>query len=236
LQGQFGAFWKTTDKLQTYFTFSRKDRFPTLSDRFSGNLGDNLQNPGLRPEVSTNYDIGAKASLLSWLRAEGAVFYSDIIDLIDRITLNPPASGGQTRQYQNVGKVKHQGIEVSFNIKPVPWSETGIFYTYLHRENISDPTSRLTETPKNRITGFTKVEPFKWLYFMASVQCQDNVWADDTTRLAGFTTLNATIGYKPMKGVQFDGGFSNLLDKDYQLTLGYPLPGRTWFVNGRYNF
>jgi len=236
LQGQFGAFWKTTDKVQTYFTFSRKDRFPTLSDRFSGNSGQNLQNPGLRPEVSTNYDIGAKASLLSWLRAEGAVFYSDIIDLIERVTLNPAAPGGQTRQYQNVGKVKHQGIEVSFNIKPVSWSETGIFYTYLHRENISDPTSRLTETPKNRITGFTKVEPFKWLFFMASVQCQDNIWANDTTRLAGFTTANATIGYKPFKGLQFDGGFTNILDKDYQQTLGYPLPGRTWFVNGRYNF
>jgi iron complex outermembrane receptor protein len=236
LQGQFGAFWKTTDKVQTYITFSRKDRFPTLSNRLSSNSGQALKNPDLRPELSTNYDIGAKASLLSWLRVEGAVFYSDITDLIDRVTLNAPGPNGEEYQYQNVGKVKHQGIELSFNIKPVPWSETGIFYTYLHRENISSPDVRLRGVPKNRITGYTKVEPFKWLYFMANLQCQDNVWANDTRRLSGFTTLNATIGYKPIKGLQFDGGFSNLLDKDYQLTLGYPLPGRTWFVNGRYNF
>jgi len=237
LQGQFGAFWKVTEKVHAYFTFSRKDRFPTLSDRFSLRFDRNIANPDLRPELSANYDIGAKASLLPWLGVEGAVFYSGITDLVEEVQNVAVGPDGQPRsQFQNVGKAKHQGIEVSFTVKPAPWSETGIFYTYLHRENVSRPQSRLTGTPKNRITGYTKIEPFKQLYFMASVQCQDYIWYNDTRRLAGFTTANATIGYKPMKGLQFDAGYSNVLDKNYQLTLGYPLPGRTWFMNGRYNF
>jgi iron complex outermembrane receptor protein len=232
LQGQFGAFYKITDKLQTYFTFARKDRFPTLSNRFSSNLNTNIQNPDLRPELSTNYDIGAKALLFNWLQIEGAIFYSDITDLIERVDEVEP---GKT-QYQNVGMVKHQGIELSFFVKPVPWFETGIYYTYLHRENLSKPTERLRGVPKNRITGFTKVQPLKQLHFMASVQCQDNVWYTDTARLSGYTTANVTIGYRPFKGILIDGGFSNVLDRNYQQSLGYPLPGRSWFINGRYNF
>jgi iron complex outermembrane receptor protein len=233
LQGQFGAFYKITDKLQTYFTFARKDRFPTLRDRFSLRFDRNIENPDLKPELSTNYDIGAKALLLTWLQIEGAAFYSDITDLIEEVA-NVTSDGKS--QYQNIGKVKQQGIELSFFVKPTTWFETGVYYTYLHRENLSSPGIRLREVPKNRITGFTKVEPLKQLHFIASVQCQDNVWASNTARLAGYATANVTIGYKPFRGILVDGGFSNVLDKNYQQTLGYPLPGRSWFINGRYNF
>jgi iron complex outermembrane receptor protein len=33
-----------------------------------------------------------------------------------------------------------------------------------------------------------------------------------------------------------DFGVSNLGDKWYELSDGFPLPGRTWFVRGSYRF
>ncbi|MDR0499130.1 MAG: TonB-dependent receptor, partial [Holophagales bacterium] len=237
LQGQFGAFWKMNEKVHTYFTVSRKDRFPTLRDRFSLRFDRNIPNPELQPELSTNYDIGAKAFLTSWLRIEGAVFYSGITDLIEEVVEVAVSEDGRPlSQFQNVGKVKSQGVELSFYIKPVSWFENGIYYTYLHRENKSAPGIRLRGVPKNRITGFTKIEPVKQLNVIASLECQDNVWDTNTGRLAGYTTANLTIGYMLAKDIQIEGGFSNILDKNYQQTLGFPLPGRTWFVNARCKF
>jgi iron complex outermembrane receptor protein len=232
VQGQFGVFYKATDKVQTYVTAARKNRFPSLSDRFSQRFDRYIENPDLMPEESMNYDLGAKASIFSWLAVEGAVFYSDIKDLIQEVT----NVQGSLSQMQNVGKVKHQGIELSFYLKPAKWLDTGIFYTYMHKENISDPDTKITRVPKNRVTGYVKVAPIQECFFMASVESQNGIWENNTMRLGGYTVLNATIGYTPDKAITIDGGFTNVLDRDYQQSFGYPLPGRMWFVNGKYRF
>jgi iron complex outermembrane receptor protein len=231
-QGQFGVFWKTTDSVHTYITVARKNRFPTLSDRFSQRFDRYIANPDLKAEQSMNYDVGAKAKLASWITIEGALFYSDITDLIEEVA----NVQGSLSQMQNIGKARHQGVELSFHLKPASWLESGIFYTYLHRENVSNPESRLMGVPKNRLTGFVKFAPLTQLYLFASVESQTGTWSTTTDRLGGYTTANLTIGYEPIKAITIDGGYTNILDKDYQNVLYYPSPGRTWFVNGRYRF
>jgi iron complex outermembrane receptor protein len=36
--------------------------------------------------------------------------------------------------------------------------------------------------------------------------------------------------------VAVEGGASNILDANYALADGYPMPGRMWFANARYTF
>jgi iron complex outermembrane receptor protein len=238
VQGQFGVFYKATDKIQTYVTAARKSRFASLSDRFSQRFDRYVENPDLKAEESMNYDIGAKAAVFKWLSVEGAVFYSDITNLIQEV----PNFQDNLSQMQNVGKVKHQGIELSFYLKPATWLDTGIFYTYMDKQNISDPGTKITRVPKNRVTGFVKVAPIQQCYFMASLESQNGAWENNNTvpsgysSLGGYTVLNATVGYMPTKAITIDGGFTNVLDRDYQQSIAYPLPGRTWFVNGKYKF
>jgi len=236
VQGQFGAFWKATDKLHTYVTVARKNRFPTLADRFSQRMDRYIENPDLGPEDSMNYDIGVKANLASWITVEGALFYSDINDLIEEVA----NVQGNYSQMQNIGKVKHSGVELSFYLKPVSWAEAGIFYTYLHRENVSNPELQLRGIPKNRLTGYARITPFTQCYLMVSVESQTGIWQQDTSSaavfLGGYTTANLTVGYKPTSAIVVDGGFTNILDRNYQNVIYYPSPGRTWFVNARYKF
>lgn len=232
LQGQLGIFWKTTEKIQTYVTFARKNRFPTISDRFSLRFDRYIENPDLKPEVSLHFDIGVKTNLRQWLAVEGAIFYSDLTNLIQEVQ---NVQDGLS-QMQNIDKVKHQGVELSANVKPFSWWETGIFFTYLHHENKRDSDVKITRVPRNRMTGFTKIKPIPQFYAMASIESQNGTWDSNTVRLGGYTTANLTVGYIPTAAIAIEVGYTNILDRNYQQSFGYPMPGRTWFVNGRYKF
>jgi iron complex outermembrane receptor protein len=231
LQGLFGAFWKIDDQTQAYITIARKGKFPTIRDRYSMRYDAYIINPDLKSEESFNYDLGIKTKLFPWLMIEGAVFYSDITNLIERIRDVQPGKD----QMQNVGKVRHQGIELSCAVKS-SWTEIGVYYTYLDRENLSEPGVRLRGVPKNRVTGFAKVAPMKQCFVLASLECQDSMWDSNTLRIAGYAAANLTIGYSPTNEIKIDGGFTNILDRAYQQSYGHPLPGRTWFANARYKF
>ena len=37
-------------------------------------------------------------------------------------------------------------------------------------------------------------------------------------------------------GLTFEAGINNIGNKNYELSDGYPMPGRTWFTNVRYAF
>ncbi|MBK8793939.1 MAG: TonB-dependent receptor [Holophaga sp.] len=231
-QGQLGAFWKIAPAVQVYATIAKKGRFPTLKDRYSLRFATFIENPELKPERSLNLDLGVKSSPTSWLSLEGALFQSEITDLIQEVKF----VSGQKSQMQNIGKVRHRGVELSFGLKPANWTEVGANYTYLDRENLSNPETKLTSTPRNRLTGFMRVMPSPQWLIQASVENQDKMWDNNTLRLGGYTTTTFSVAWKPIPPLTVDAGFSNLLDRNYQQVSGYPMPGRTWFTNTRYRF
>ena len=55
---QLVGTWKVTDGGSLVGGVSRKTRFPTLKERFSGGLGSAVPNPGLEPEYATHYELG----------------------------------------------------------------------------------------------------------------------------------------------------------------------------------
>lgn len=229
--GQAGFFYKLTPKAQLYATVAQKDHFPTLKDRYSQRFSTYIENPDLKPERSLNYEVGTKLQPTDWLQLEAALFRSDIRDLIQEVK----NVQGTKSQMQNVGEVRHTGVELSVGLKPNQYVQGGLSYTYLDRENLSNET-KLTSTPYNRISGYVRVNPTTKVYALISVQAQDSVWDSNTSRIGGYTTANLTLGWQITQQLLLDGGFTNLLDRDYQMTLGYPMPGRTWFTNARYKF
>jgi iron complex outermembrane recepter protein len=240
--GQAGVFWKAGPGLKLYATVAQKDRFPTLKDRYSSKFATHIPNPGLKAEQSTNYEAGMKARRGEWLEAEAALFLSDIRDLIQDVdtgTPLPPPQTGHWMQQQNIGKVRHSGVELALGLKPAAWFQGGLGYTYLDRDNRSNPSQPLLYTPRNRVTGYAKVLPAPNVFAMVDVKAQDAQWDNavtTTTRLGGFTTVGLTLGWEPTPGFKLDGGFTNLLDRNYALSTGYPMPGRTAFANARYRF
>ncbi len=240
LHGQAAFYWQVDSKIRLHVSIAQKDHFPTLKDRYSLRLGSYIENPDLKPERALNWEAGAEVRPFTWVALSAALFRSDIRDLIQAQSV----AGTTFMQNRNIGKVRHQGVEFTAEFTPCAWLQGGLGYTYLDRKNLSDPTLVLTSTPRNRLTAHLKVEPVTGLRFQTKVESQDALW--DTysnlskltvnTRLGGYTTLAFSAGWDVCKGVSLEGGLSNLLDRNYQLTTGYPLPGRTWFANLRYRF
>jgi iron complex outermembrane receptor protein len=56
--GQLIGTYKLDDERSLVAGISRKTRFPTLKERFSGGLGSAVPNPALEPEYATHYEIG----------------------------------------------------------------------------------------------------------------------------------------------------------------------------------
>jgi iron complex outermembrane recepter protein len=233
MNGQVAVFWRVAPGLQLYASSAQKDRFASLKDRYS--LGQNfIQNPDLKPERALNHEVGAKASLSSSWDLEAAVFQSEVRNLIQQVTIG---TGNQAQnQNQNVGRVLNSGFEMAATFKPSAHLQAGLTYMYLDRTNQSDPTIKLTGTPRNRLFGYLRLQPGTSYYFIASVSNQDTLWDTNAFRVPGFTTASLTAGWQLNPHFLFDGGFNNVMDRNYLLQTGFPMPGRTWFVNARYRF
>jgi len=234
--GQAGLFWKPSEAVRYYLTIAQKEHFATLKDRYSMKLSTAIPNPGLKPETSVNYEVGVKATPNGWMQLEGALFLNDITDLIQSVA----GVSGTKSQSQNVGKVRESGVELSMGVQPLRWMKGGLSYTYLDRDNVSNPATLLTGTPRNRATGYLRVEPAETVHVQAAFQAQDALWDNPSSgvyrQLGGFATYDLSAGWKPLKGLEVDAGLNNLFDRNYQLSSGYPLPGRNWFANARYSF
>lgn len=231
--GQVGLFWRVAPSVQLYASSAQKDRFASLKDRYS--LGQNfLQNPDLKPERALNNEVGAKIALASVWEFEAAVFQSEVRDLIQQVTLG---TGNKAQsQNQNVGRVRNSGFEMAAAFKPSGPLQAGLTYMYLDRTNLSDPTIKLQGTPRNRLFGYLKLQPGTSCYLIASVSNQDTLWDTNSMRVPGFATTSLTAGWQVNTHLSFDGGFNNVLDRNYVLQTGFPMPGRTWFINARYRF
>ena len=54
----------------------------------------------------------------------------------------------------NVGKVRTSGVELGLSAFVSSALEVGSNYTYINLENVSDPTVRITDIPRQKLTAY----------------------------------------------------------------------------------
>lgn len=236
---QVGLFFDHSPAARLYATVAQKTRLPTLKDRYSQRLGSYIENPGLKPEESVNYEIGYQGTPWQGAKTEAALFYSDITDKIQSAFVGATASSCASNfkcQMRNVGKVEMSGLELGFSSPFTHWLEGGANYTYLSLKNISDPATKLTDIPRQKLTAHLLVRPAAQVEVIGFVESDSGRWASNTVQLSGFTTLNLKAVYRPSKRFSTEAGVTNLTDRNYSLADGFPNPGRMWFANANYQF
>lgn len=233
---------------QAYGAISHKTRFPTIKDRYSARMGTALPNPDLRPESANHLELGVKGSPWEGGRGQAAVFYSRINDLMQNVYV--PAAVGTCgagvrtcAQVQNVGRARHAGLELSLEQALARGWTLGTAYTYLARRNLSDANVQLTDTPRHRLLASLGWAPHADWAIQATVEAEQGrkvafAGSGKTIyrELGGFGTVGLKAVWKPGKDMSIDFGVHNLGDKWYELSDGFPMPGRTWFVHGTYRF
>lgn len=96
-----------------------------------------LDNPGLKPETSTTYELGANFNY-GVIATRGAIYHTDYEDKIEVISV------GAQRQFSNVGKVEVNGLELAMEAKLAGGWNPYVNYTYTDsriKENPADPTT-----------------------------------------------------------------------------------------------
>ncbi len=229
---QAGVFYDLAPQARLYATVAGKTRLPTLKDRYSQRGGSYVENPNLQPEKSTNYEVGYKGQPWADGLIETALFLSNIHDKIQTVA----NVSGSKSQMQNVSKVRASGVEASIKQTLAAWADVGGTYTYTTLKNVSDPATRLTDVPHNKLTAFAQLRPANAWSIVPFAEFNSGRWVSNTVRLGGFTTLNTKVVYQPSKPLSIEAGVNNLSNHFYALADGFPSAGRTWFANARYQF
>ncbi|MFT0533810.1 TonB-dependent receptor domain-containing protein [Castellaniella hirudinis] len=140
---------------------------------------------------------------------------------------------------RTISAARIRGVELDFTQAFGERWAAGVAYTWMQRDNLSDPNVPLTDVPRHRVFAHLDWKPAARWSAQATVEAESGrTVAYDKTHmdLAGYAILGLKATYEPRKDVSVSAGVRNALDKYYELSDGYPMPGRTWFVNGIYRF
>jgi len=214
---------------------SRSYRAPTFNDLYWPFDGYTVGNPDLKPEKGTSIEAGYGITLpfLNNTQINMNYFYNELEDQIiwtaDESYIWSP---------NNVDKSQTSGLETLIRTKFFKDMLTLEFnHTYMDARDKSGGTTNnklLTYRPYHKAdinAGFN----FEQFSVNVNYQYMSKRYVNtaNTKELADFGLWNANFGFNPAVAglkwiVRFD--INNIFDKDYRLSDGYPVPGRSFRV------
>lgn len=155
LRGAVSQVANDTDPYQTessLVTGNAAANFGLISSPFGGinfyELSGTLGNINLKPERTTEYEVGVEASLFQRKVTFDISYYNrKTEDLIVGVPLDP--STGYLRQAANIGDVVNRGIEVAIGLTPIKNDNFSWNLNYTFSKNDNEVT---------RIDGDTRIE------------------------------------------------------------------------------
>lgn len=229
---------------QLFGSYSHKTRFPTIKDRYSARMGSALPNPDLKPEFARHFELGWRGQPWAGAQAEAALFQSRINDLIqDAIVPSNQCGSTVCNQAQNIGKARNRGVELSLQQDVDGRGQAGVAYTWLDRDNLGNPAVPLTNSPRQRLFAHAAWHFTPQFKAVATAEAeQGRIVPVSASGKTAFLTLHgyAVLGLKgvwsPRSDMEVEVGGRNLTDKWYELSDGFPMPGRSWFANVVFRF
>ena len=237
LNGQAQLLWTPDADTSLHASVSSRARFPTIFERFSSRFGGATSNADLKAERATNYELGG-ARVFGAFRAEGAVFYSRLTDVIVAFPLI--FNGQAVTQSRNLGKGRYYGGEIALSANLGRALSLGTNYTYTHRD-LDDPTNvafQPTGVPTHKAFAYADWSPVTRLHVVPNVDIASDRWVTKTAgtryfRTGSYVQANLRVDFEVIDGVTIGVGGRNLFDDNYQLADGFPEPGRSFFASVR---
>ena len=232
---QAGVFVATPGSGRLRATVSRKTRLPAIKDRYSYRMGRAIPNPNLNAEQATTIEGGYDSPIGRYGTAAVTVFYVAVNDLVQPFFLQP-----NLFQLQNVGDVRNSGVEAEWRVRPTTNVQGSIGYSYLHRSSVSDTAVPLLNTPGHKMFGYVSYSGIPRIRLVGSLNAESSRAVQDDAgvllSLAGYSTASAKAAVTIHTGLDLEVSATNLLDRNYELSSGFPEPGRVGLVQLRYRF
>jgi iron complex outermembrane receptor protein/outer membrane receptor for ferrienterochelin and colicins len=126
---QVGLVWDVSDAVSLSGSVGKKVRFPTMRNLYADGVLGPEGNPDLKEEKALNYEAGVTWVLMDGVEADGAVFYSDITDLINFDNII-----GRFEQYESA---EIKGFELGLTTHLPAGLSTRLGYTFMRTKNNS---------------------------------------------------------------------------------------------------
>ncbi|GHT32535.1 ligand-gated channel [Bacteroidia bacterium] len=208
-------------------------RLPSFNDLYYTNIG----NADLRPENTTQYNVGAIYSIRSKMQIHADAYYNTVTDKI----IATPKRSVFIWSMENVGKVEIRGLDIGFEAAQPYWRDKNILlrgsYTYQEAIDVTDRQGKtyghqIAYTPRFSGAGSATVET-AWVDVSLSV-----VWSGkrymagqniSPNRLGGYADMGITLSRK-IKRISLTAEMLNVFDKNYEIVRSYPMAGRSFRV------
>ncbi|MCU7649118.1 TonB-dependent receptor [Pseudomonas piscis] len=251
ITGQFGVVYKPTEHGSIYASYATSATPPgaTLGEGMEGNpLGGttdrsgNLLSSDMKPETTKNYELGTKWDLLDdRLSLTAAVFRTEKENA--RVQVN-------TTSYENAGKTRVDGLELSASGKITDKWQVFAGYSYLDSEQVdggpmgkASDGNQLPNTPKNSASLWTTYAVTPKLTVGGGAFYMDKVFGSvaNTTMVDSYVRYDAMAAYKLTKNIDLQLNVQNLTNKTYYdkafaTHFANQAPGRTALLSTNFHF
>ena len=235
--------WRATPQLNVYLSAGRGFESPTLNELAYRPDGRTGFNDGLRPQVSRQWELGAK-----WRPGPGRSIDLALFDARteDEIGVRS-ASGGRTT-FQNIGRTQRQGAELALRWPLTATLRTQLALAWLDA-TVRDSTtvavgSRIAGTVRESAFAEIAWRPLPRAEFAVEARGQSSVAANDanTVFAPGYGLLALRAQWQqplPWGRLELLGRVENLADRrvvgsvivnDGNQRFFEPSPGRGWVV------
>jgi vitamin B12 transporter len=180
-------------------------------------------NPALKPEESTNFELGVKRDR-GENRQSVSLFYNQINNLI--------AYEGTNFQAINVSKALTYGLELAQKRQRGQWSIDSqlTLQRAIDESNGTALLRRPNEKLSGRVTRHLKHNSSAMLETLLSGGAVDY----GPVTLAGYGVVNAAYNHELNANWRFSVRLNNLFDRKYEVAAGYNTTPRSFLVNLRY--
>lgn len=206
---RLGLVWKPVETASVYVSYSRSF-LPRSGEQFAS-LTPTTQN--LEPEAYENLEFGAKWRPVPGLSLTAAVFE------LRRTNATTPDPANPTVTI-NVGETRTAGLELGLVGRVTErWSVSG-GYAWQDAHLRGNETVELAQVPKHSLAVWSRHTVTDRLGLGLGVIHQSGQWAairtsPATTRLAGFTRVDAAVFYELTPTADLQLNVENLLDENY---------------------
>ncbi|MFC2084352.1 TonB-dependent receptor [Bacteroidota bacterium] len=218
---QMGVIYSVGQLTRLKILISKGFRNPTIRELYLFPF----PSPNLIPESVWNYEVSISTSVLNSVDFNFTTYYLEGENIIQVEGVPPNLT------YSNSGDLINKGFESALQWSLYDNLRLNISYSFI------DPDKITMGFPQNKLNVSSNLK-IDNLDVQISLQYNKKIYGGNNfiNRLSDFTLLSFKSSYKIIKQllVYFSG--ENILDRDYRIINGYPMPGISLEFGASYKF
>ncbi|HHN65630.1 MAG TPA: TonB-dependent receptor [Nitrospirae bacterium] len=208
------------------FSAGKGYRVPTFNELYWPDTGWAAGNPDLKPEKSTEYEVSLEQRFNEYVKARVVGFYKKVKNLIEWQEVSP-----WRWMPVNIGRTRIRGVELETLTEAGPL-EVKLNYTYQEPKDLENDQV-ISDRQRHNLNAVVTYRQKSGLTASVEGSYVSN-YVTDTGNHKCYFLLNAKVskGFtvsKDIKGTIYVKG-KNILDREYEVTKGYPMPGDQWMA------